>query len=51
MGFQVGEENGLVVSVKGCSEVEQGEDIEKARICGEGGVVFDFEKSYFNAVL
>lgn len=36
MGLQAGEENGVIVGVEGCSEVKQGEDIEKARVVRRG---------------
>lgn len=38
-GFKAGEKNGVVDGVKACSEVEEGENTELARVGGQAGCV------------
>ena len=41
----------MIDSVKGCSEIEENEDTEVARVRGEEVVVGDFEEGCFGAVM
>ena len=51
VGFQSGQEDGVVDCVEGCSEVEHDKNGEVARVRGEKEVIGDFEEGCFSAVL